>query len=157
MDKSDIKFYIPETVREVINYILSEHHIYCTIPKTAEGLIKMVFRDDNTLTDLVYFITENNDKWEKEGRFNYDIPVDIYRIPRLSRQDIKELGWEDYIFNEVKCFKKNKWLLFWFTKNMVSIGAKITTKEVNESIQYYRGKCKNKAELRWVMKNIGVI
>lgn len=72
------------------------------------------------------------------------------RVKYLDENDIKELGWKESRHKELNWFKLNKFILFKHnSSNLLSI-------ESFNEIQYFRGRIKNKHELKLIMEKIGV-
>ena len=71
----------------------------------------------------------------------------------LSFLEIESLGFKEDIYNGVKCFTKNNCQIFFLAPqtNIVSIDC------FNDNYRqtYFKGKIKNKSELKQILKMIG--
>lgn len=157
------RYYTPESAEEIINFILSEYYIYTLLGANLEQLkepAKIVFDSEDLVSYLAWFITENNEKWNyaSEGRFHYNILVDIYLIPYLTKEDIEDLGFvlkpiimgEDTNPDELGIYENNV-IQGSFYPN--ADGIEYPNIELFNTVFFVR----NRAELRKLMKQVSLI
>lgn len=114
----------------------------------------------------------SGDKWIKEtfsGSCGIDGESEVYeitsmiedkhcRVKHLDREDIESLGWEHQ--RQGTYTRKEEDLHFYFLKTLSSEFGdnKIEIRCAHPSLQYgnFLGECKNKSELKRVLKQLGI-
>jgi hypothetical protein len=108
--------------------------------------------------------------WKKE-KMSWESPHEIFsdaifmktvRVPYISKEDIESLGWKyDKLENgwlEYKLIKNNKFYTLFKTKSNNYIVTLTFEKAPNSNNIYYifKGKIKNKSELKKLMEQLGI-
>jgi hypothetical protein len=78
------------------------------------------------------------------------------RVKYLDADDIKELGWKEELYKDIKTYINRYYRLFWFENNtVISIDCELHSNP--HLIQVFRGSIKNKSELKVLMKQLNIV
>ena len=119
-------------------------------PSIEEFFVGFEYEEEDDLEDNVWI--------KRTLDFNYDWLeihkdfADNKRVKYLDSSDIEELGFVKTKYCSVPCYEKDCWRIFWFEGNMISIEK--FYKEEKE--QYFRGRIKNKSELKKVLNMLNI-
>lgn len=149
------KYYTPE-VEELFCHLINEGIVYSKVIGD-EGWKSFLHEADNIPT-LVKSFVEMNDYTSESG---YDINEDLYRLKYLDQKDIESLGFVaktpyDGMFRSNKFIKYETidyTLNLLFNDGNTWVEMYVMCNHGSETLFY--GRCKNKSELKRVLKQIG--
>jgi hypothetical protein len=81
----------------------------------------------------------------------------LFRVKYLDKEDVESLGWE-FRQSEVGFFELNRFQLFFFGDQFISIDKEVISHSNNytATYQHFRGIIKNKSELKKLMVQLSI-
>lgn len=103
---------------------------------------------------------KENGQWEKfdmgiidwSDEYRKEIEDGLTRVKYLDKSDIESFGFNKTEWKSTAIYKKDHYLLSWFDNEAISIDEFLT--EIPHQI--FRGFIKNKSELKFILKRIGI-
>ena len=138
--------YFSPTIEELLTEVINNGDVYGFVYNT-DTLLKIKF-DLPIENSLKYFIENGNKNNEI-----YSLNLDIYKLKCLDRDDIESMGFIEVIHSYGSLYKKGN-----FTIEYAYDNVRIVIREIKEqnTTQLFQGIIKNKSELKFILKTLGI-
>lgn len=138
--------YFSPTTEELLTEVINNGYVYGFVYNT-DTLLQIKF-DLPIENSLKYFIENGNKNNEI-----YSLNLDIYKLKCLDRDDIESMGFIEVIHSYGSLYKKGN-----FTIEYAYDNVRIVIREIEEqnTTQLFQGIIKNKSELKFILKTLGI-
>ena len=138
--------YFSPTIEELLTEVINNGDVYGLVYNT-DTLLQIKF-DLPIENSLKYFIENGNKNNEI-----YSLNLDIYKLKCLDRDDIESMGFIEVIHSYGSLYKKGN-----FTIEYAYDNVRIVIREIEEqnTTQLFQGIIKNKSELKFILKTLGI-
>ena len=138
--------YFSPTIEELLTEVINNGDVYGFVYNT-DTLLQIKF-DLPIENSLKYFIENGNKNNEI-----YSLNLDIYKLKCLDRDDIESMGFIEVIHSYGSLYKKGN-----FTIEYAYDNVRIVIREIKEqnTTQLFQGIIKNKSELKFILKTLGI-